>query len=163
MIKEANEVAKVIGLNGGTLIGRTRLQKTFYFLEALNCGFGFDFAYHIYGPYCDELADTTSFAKASGLIDEKVKTADTGPYSIYSSHCTAELLDPLDQKRADILARLRKVDAITLELAATADYLSKSGFAADAWDETTKRKASKATTDKVAKAQSLLVELSQFR
>ena len=50
MTQDAADVAKVIELNGGELIGRTRLQKTFYFLERLGVGFGFDFQYHHYGP-----------------------------------------------------------------------------------------------------------------
>ena len=43
-----------------SLVGRTRFQKTAYFLEAAGVGYGFDFSYHYYGPYSEELAVAVS-------------------------------------------------------------------------------------------------------
>ena len=36
----AVDVARLVHLNGGHLVGKTRLQKSTYFLEAMEAGFG---------------------------------------------------------------------------------------------------------------------------
>jgi hypothetical protein len=49
--------------------------------------------------------------------------------------------------------------ATTLELAATADFLLKKGFAQNAWEETARRKASKITPSRFESSKALLGEL----
>jgi len=45
-----DNVIHLIRLNGGRVIGKTRLQKTAYLLESIGRGFSLEFDYHHYGP-----------------------------------------------------------------------------------------------------------------
>jgi uncharacterized protein len=50
MNEHARYVAELIALNGGEIIGKIRLQKIAYLLEAAGLGIGLDYDYHHYGP-----------------------------------------------------------------------------------------------------------------
>jgi len=67
--------------------------------------------------------------------------------------------DGQNSRREQILKILDGYDAICLELAATAHYLTHNGYKADPWEETRRRKTVKATAERVAKAKRLLTEL----
>ncbi|HEX8663208.1 MAG TPA: hypothetical protein VF744_04180 [Beijerinckiaceae bacterium] len=154
-------VAEITALNGGTLIGKTRLQKTAYLLESKGAGYGFDFEYHYYGPYSEDLSIAAEDGEALGLLSAKENLSAAGlPYVVYNS---AASVDPgssnLMARRAAIVATLKPYDSIALELAATAEFLSKNGFSEDPWMETRRRKAGKATPEAVARAKKLLREL----
>jgi uncharacterized protein len=159
----AKSIAHVIELNSGRLTGRTRLQKTFYFLESYGLGMGIDFQYHHYGPYSEELSIAIDDAIALGFIsEEKRVTNNLQTYSIFSSikENNEELLDDkADKVTAKLLSTLSEFDTITLELAATADFLSEAGFQDDPWLETRIRKASKATDERILKAKDLLRQI----
>ena len=163
MTQDAADVAKVIELNGGELIGRTRLQKTFYFLERLGVGFGFDFQYHHYGPFSEDLAQAADDAIALGFVDQDRKTGTKlQPYSVFRLNSVSLLSEHNDAKRKKVLQTLLNYDAITVELAATADFLDAAGFGDRAWDETILRKSSKASPERLARAKSLLVQLHKI-
>jgi uncharacterized protein len=162
----ASSVAKVVNLNGGCLVGKTRLQKTVYFLESLHQGFGFEFSYHHYGPYSEELTEVTHDAKALGMLNINYHISQQGTeYAVFS----AANLPPQDQDddtevgddiiRRKILMVLSKFDSVELELAATADFLSKNGHASDPWGETRRRKSSKVTDERISRAQTLLASV----
>ncbi|BCG73876.1 hypothetical protein MesoLj113a_50340 [Mesorhizobium sp. 113-1-2] len=155
----AIDVAKILHLNGGELVGKTRLQKSFYFLEKIGLGFGFDFQYHHYGPYSEELTTATQDAIALGLVkQEKRVGSQSQPYSAF--RLMADVTEePIDAARSRILKILAGQDAITLELAATADFLEVAGYD-DPWAETVVRKSSKASAERVVKAKTLLSDLS---
>jgi uncharacterized protein YwgA len=156
----AEDVRDVIQLNGGQIVGRTRLQKSFYFLEALGLGFGFDYDYHYYGPYSEDLALSASDATALGLIEEATDVSQSGqPYSIYRALAERSESGARDEDRRRILTTLHRQDAITLELAATAHFLARTGFAGREWDETKRRKSLKASPIRIERAQALLGEL----
>ena len=153
-------VKALLECNGGRLVGRTRLQKSAYLLEACGVGYGFDFSYHYYGPYSEELSVAAGDAKALGLISTTWHVTQTGlPYGVYeaSGPRTGDG-NEVDEGREEVLRLLNSYDAITLELAATADYLAKSGHA-DPWAETRRRKSLKATPERIMKAQRLLADL----
>src|SRR5262249_35298310 len=79
-------VQDIIDAAGGRMIGRTRLQKSAYFLEAAGVGYGFDFSYHYYGPYSEDLSVAASYAEALNLIGVRWLTAQSGlPYAIYEA------------------------------------------------------------------------------
>jgi uncharacterized protein YwgA len=144
-----------------SLVGRTRFQKTAYFLEAAGVGYGFDFSYHYYGPYSEELAVAVSDAEALGLVHTDWDTSQSGfSYAIYHAVPPKEPA-PSDQnrRRKEMLAVLGRYDAISLELAATAHYLTHNGYKRDPWDETRRRKTVKATPERIEKAKRLLAEL----
>ena len=72
------DVREIIADAGGSIAGRTRLQKSAYFLEVGGVGAGFDFSYHYYGPYSEELATAASDAKALKLINEEWNSSMSG-------------------------------------------------------------------------------------
>lgn len=164
---DPREIATIVNLNGGKIVGKTRLQKTFYFLEALNSGFGVDFQYYHYGPYSEDLSIATDDAIALNVISVEWKTGSNAPYAIFRSDeghsdATAKNTTDMRENRTKILNILEKYDSICLELAATADFLSKAGFSDNPWAETKIRKSTKATDDRVLKAKSLLSELKDL-
>src|SRR4051794_31385770 len=133
-------VAEITALNGGTLTGKTRLQKTAYLLESKGVGYGFDFAYHYYGPYSEELATAAEDAEALGLLSiNEYVTAAGFPYAVFNTGIEAPTGSDTMARRARILSALNAYDSITLELAATADFLAKNGFSSDPWAETGRR------------------------
>src|SRR5437016_4025994 len=81
----AEAVGDLVRLNGGTLIGKTRLQKTAYLLESRNLGFGFYFEYYHYGPYSEELSVAAGDALALNIVDLAWKNTTSGvQYAVYT-------------------------------------------------------------------------------
>jgi uncharacterized protein YwgA len=143
-------VKQIIDANGGQLVGKTRLQKTAYFLESLGAGYGFEFDYHYYGPYSEDLSIAAEDAVALDIVELEERTSQAGmSYAVFHSGSSQSTEDPQARRKQSILAVLSKYDATSLELAATVDFLSKTGFASDPWGETRRRKALKATQDRL--------------
>jgi uncharacterized protein YwgA len=154
-------VADVVALNGGRLVGKTRLQKTMYFLESAGLGPGFDFQYHYYGPYSEDLAIASDEADLLDLLDAKSEVSARGDeYVIYeTSDAPVAIGQKYRASASRLLNVLRGYDAVTLELAATAHFLSENGFDHDSWAETRRRKAGKWTPERQQKAERLLSEI----
>ncbi len=167
------DIRALVALNGGTLIGRTRLQKTMFILEACGLGYGFDFLYHYYGPFSEALSIAENSAEVLKVVDVKEKETDFGTrYYVYKiPECDSKAsVDPDEKKDADrtkILKILneKEHDSIVVELAATVMFLQKNGYETDekAWEETKLRKSAKATPERVEIAKQLLAKISQFR
>lgn len=154
--------AKIVSLNDNRLVGKTRLQKTFYFLEEFDVGFGISFEYHHYGPYSEDLNTAVDDAEDLGIIDVQWKNTQAGTsYAVFSSKISPEE-ERSDKKRKNILRALSRFDSVVVELAATADFLEKNGYATDPWKETRVRKPEKATIDRLNKAKVLLDELKEI-
>lgn len=137
------KAAAIVRDAGGRIVGRTRLQKTAYFLHLAGFEDEFAFSYGHYGPYSEDLADAISVADAFGLVEETRTQADWGGfYSIYTA-TTAEGQRTNDD-RAVFAERVSRFDAVELELAATAAYLSDVNKCGTPWEETAKLKPSKA-------------------
>ena len=73
-MKEADLVVSIIALNGGKLVGRTRLQKVVYLLHQCGLDGDLDFDYDKFGPFSADLARATDVAKFQKRIREKKKT-----------------------------------------------------------------------------------------
>ncbi len=158
---DAADVARLVHLNGGQLIGKTRLQKSAYFLDAYGAGFGYDFDYHLFGPYSEDLTSATDDAKALLYIEEDWKEFQSGvKYAIFRSKITPSAPHELDSRRQKILKILAGYSAIEVELAATADFLRKNGFNENYWIETQRRKTSKVNDARLENSKELLRELS---
>jgi uncharacterized protein YwgA len=152
-------VSSIVHLNGGSLVGKTRFQKTVYFLEVANLGSGMYFDYHHYGPYSEELSSTVEDSLFLGqLQSEQKKTAQGFEYTEFSVPEDRAQRTTNDEKISAVLSVLKKYDSISVELAATADFLKRSEFE-DYWAETASRKPSKATQNRLAKAKQLFSEL----
>jgi uncharacterized protein len=158
---QASDVAHLILLNGGRLVGKTRLQKSAYFLEAKGVGFGFDFSYHHFGPYSEELSNSADDAIALKLIDIDWKTSQAGArYAIFRvGEAPSDGNGAQDDKRKKILDVLSKYSAVELELAATADFFERTALAADAWAETKRRKSGKLSGERLHRSKQLLEEI----
>ena len=162
-------VVGLIALNGGTLVGRTRLQKQAYLLDRCGGKFGLLFTYHRYGPYCFELVGGLNDARAVGRIEVKERIGRHGvAYAVFRSGDQVSIPRRMGNLEADeariLVNKMRDISDIVLELAATIVFLR------DDWDyfgkentcpveETRKRKPLKSTGDRISEAQNLLHEL----
>lgn len=153
-------MAQIISLAGGEIIGSTRLQKIGCLLDLVGVGVGFEFSYHIYGPYSEELSLAASDADALDIIEINEKTAAWGGrYSIYRvSNGTQSNLDANIMRLAK---RAAQADSVALELAVTAAFLAENGHD-EAWDEVARRKQAKATPEMLAKAKALYQDFQKI-
>lgn len=146
----AGQIAELIRDAGGEIVGRTRLQKVAYLLELAGLGVGFDFDYHHYGPYSEELADAVRVAKAFELISEEERqTTWGGWFSIFKLNSD---IGHADTKRAVFARTAAGIDAVELELAATAAYLASVDESKDPWGETAELKPEKASNGRLDRA-----------
>jgi len=156
------QVAGLVRLNGEEIVGRTRLQKTAYLLEAKGIGLGLEFDYHKHGPYSADLAFAAEDAVAMRLL---TTTDRRGFYEIpYTVFRSTELTPPLSQDAATparerALLAMTNYSALALELAATAVYLREHGHREDYWTEVRKRKSLKASPERLEQARRLLIQL----
>lgn len=157
--REYERVVQIVSDSGGRVVGRTKLQKIAYLLEATGLGDGFSFEYRHYGPYSEELSSAARSARLLGVLrEDEHPTAWGGFYSIYSvSSCTTE-----DTTRTQVAKIAAGADAIELELAATAAFLACDGNT-DPWGETAKRKPEKASVARIAGAKNLYRELQKIK
>lgn len=161
MIPTAEFVADLVRLNGNELVGKTRFQKTAYFLETRGVGYGFDFEYYHYGPYSEDLALAIDDAVALDEIDLEWKfSSNTQPFAVFRLKSPGEIdiTDKVSGHRKKLLRILARYDSVSLELAATADFLEKSGYS-DPWAETQNRKPTKSNPERFTKAKMLLDEI----
>lgn len=156
-LTEAQRAAEIVRDAGGQIIGRTRLQKIAYILEAVGLGAGFPFRYKHYGPYSEQLADAAQTARIVGMLNEQEMPATWGGvYSIYHSMLPQE--NRALEARQRIARELVNVDAVELELAATALFLAYERFQ-DPWGETARRKPDKAEGGRLQRARQLYQRL----
>lgn len=151
------EVARLVQDAGGTVVGKTRLQKIAYLLEIAGLGAGYQFSYHYYGPYSSDLDSDANIAWAFDLIHREDRSSNWGgSYSVF----TTDSVNAADNARRQLAQMAVNVDAVILELAATAAFLSTTH--PDPWVETGNRKPDKATGDRISKAKSFLRELRKI-
>lgn len=156
--------ARIINDAGGSLVGRTRLQKVAYLAQLAGFGNEFDFEYRHYGPFSEDLARGIEIASGLGLVSEEEKRADWGgKYSIYRA--TSRTPAETDPNRERFLKAAKEVDAVELELAATAAFLySEEGVGRDGqgdpWAETARRKPEKVLGGRLSRAKAAYKKLS---
>jgi uncharacterized protein len=156
----AHRAAAIVSDAGGYIVGRTKLQKIGFFLEAAGVGGGFPFRYKHYGPYSEQLAAATQHAAALRLVVENAGVANWGGQ--YSTFHTQMPPDPsAHPARRRLAQEMVNADAVELELAATAAYLAYEKFP-DPWAETARRKPDKADAGRLEKAKQLYWRLRQI-
>jgi uncharacterized protein len=134
---------------GGELVGRTRLQKIAYLMQLAGFGDELDFEYRHYGPFSEDLARGMEIATAFGQVTEEEKQAAWGgKYSVFSVQTPA----PTDTKRAEFVQKAKAINAVELELAATAVFLFAVENKSDPWTETRQRKPGKAGEGRLERA-----------
>ena len=143
---------------GGELVGRTRLQKVVYLSQLAGFEKDFDFEYRHYGPFSADLADAMEIATGLRLAKEEEHTTDWGGwYSIFKTGDLGLIDIPIDAQRVDFLVETSGIDAIELELAATAAFFFLENQKTpiddfDPWKKTEKFKPEKSKNGKLAKA-----------
>jgi uncharacterized protein YwgA len=141
---ERQKAADIVRDAGGQIVGRTRFQKVAYLLELAGLGEGFQFEYHHFGPYSEDLSRAIQIAVAFDLISEEEKAATWGgTYSIYHTQLNVGSPDEKQQQRIAFARAAAKIGAVELELAATAAYLHSVEGCEDPWKETAQRKPQK--------------------
>jgi uncharacterized protein len=158
---QMNMVAGLVALNGGRLVGKTRLQKSVYLLGLCGIDLGFDFDYHHYGPYSEELSEASRDAEILGMLSVEWRSSYGNDFATFYSKAKADI--PQAELSRRVLELLGGYETTVLELAATADFLSKNGYKGDPWGETSRRKASKATPTRIEQSKRLLSELAALR
>jgi uncharacterized protein YwgA len=165
LVKESITQSVIVAA-GGSITGRTRLQKLVFLLDQLGLESGFIFAYHHYGPYSSDLTDAVDFSKAFGMVveDFKHRESDGARYSIFlasaaiKSNPRAEFLARNDVKSAIDL--MNTANATVLELAATVYWLKYHEKCRDWRDEIVKRKGQKTENGRLQKALDLLTSIN---
>jgi uncharacterized protein YwgA len=155
-------VVALVAANGGRIVGKTRLQKTVYLLDALGLESGFDFEFHNYGPFSAELAFEADAAEAAGLVDTETKQGfHEVPYVVYKSDAKApDQIGRLDSGTvAEKLRYLGQHSAIVLELAASIQYFKHLKDRQEMDHRVRQLKPLKATPERLEKAWSLLGQL----
>ena len=147
-------VSSLIVESGGKIVGRTRLQKMVCMLSIAGLDVGFDFSYHHYGPYSEDLSLAVSDADALGLLDEaECQTEWGGRYSVFEAN-DGEVVDAEITAASPLLRVMCNADSVELELAVTAAFLNACGEE-NPWEEVRRRKSQKATVLRVRNAQEL--------
>ena len=147
------DAANIVRDVGGRLVGRTRLQKLAYLLEATGLGTGFCFDYRRFGPYSDDLSICARDAALLGLIsEEEVPTSWGGTYSVFTTQGGPR--ENVLEARLELSRIANAADPVELELAATAVFLALEGHSAP-WDEVCRRKPEKSERGRLEKAKSL--------
>jgi hypothetical protein len=154
------EAAKIVSVAGGQIIGSTRLQKVGCLLDLAGAGTGFAFAYHLFGPYSEDLSIAATDAKALNLVSIEERIASWGGrYCIYRAPVMGV---------EDVPASVRKLaeeaaaaDTVELELAVTAGFLAKNGYERP-WEEVASRKEGKATPERLARARALYASFQRL-
>jgi uncharacterized protein len=158
-VNEATRSAHIVRDAGGRIVGRTRLQKIGFLLEAAGLGEGFTFTYKHYGPYSENLADAARTAGLLGLLQETEQPATWGGvYSTFSTDMPQS--SDVSAARRQFAQEGARAGAVELELAATALFLAQEGVQ-DAWAETARRKPDKAREGRLERAKTLYERLRQ--
>jgi uncharacterized protein len=159
-LNDAQDAAAIVRDAGGQIVGRTRLQKIAFVLEAAGLGSGFPFRYKHYGPYSELLTAASQRARALGVLRETESVAAWG--GVYSTFSTAPAQDSqVNPARRRLAQEMVNADAVELELAATALFLSYE-HAPDPWAETERRKPDKAANGRLERARQLYQKLRKI-
>jgi uncharacterized protein len=156
-------VAGIVGLNDGELVGKVRLQKTFYLLDACGLQSGFDYDFHFYGPFSVDLSRAADDATVLDRLDYEDKFGyHEVPYRVFrASHAISpDRLGELSAAQVrDKLKLMARYSAAELEVAASIVFLRDKGYPDDPVAETRRRKPATATADRIGKAKRLIAEL----
>lgn len=119
---------------GGEIKGRTKLQKTVYFLGVIaNALEGLGYRAHFYGPYSAEVADAMDQLKSLGFVDQNVASAggcDASGFEVarYDYKLTSQGKAVAEQKKQAHLNEWKRIEtaATVLKKAPNADYVKLS-------------------------------------
>lgn len=161
-LRAREKAAVIVRDAGGEIIGRTKLQKVAYLLNLAGFGNDFSFKYRHYGPYSEDLSEAIHSADVFGLITEDERPTKWGGfYSIFKFKNVPDAKES-DEALTKFTTKLALIDAVELELAATAAYISSVEKLDDPWSITEERKPDKAANQRLEKAKKSYKELLEF-
>jgi uncharacterized protein YwgA len=119
---------------GGEIRGRTKLQKTVYFLGVITNSLDeLGYRAHFYGPYSAEVGDAIDQLKSLGFVDQNVASAgsvDSAGFEVarYDYKLSEQGRTVVEQKKQAFPAEWRKIDkaAAILKRAKNEDYVKLS-------------------------------------
>jgi uncharacterized protein YwgA len=160
MIAHDKLVANVIAAADGEIVGRIRLQKIFYLLDALGLHADASFRYHHYGPYSRILDEALDRAKALCDVTEELRSRRDGAlYSVFrgpARDVPASIGELETQRLRELIAIMKKESSTVLELAATIHWLHYVEKLAAWREELVRRKGIKTQGGRVEEALRLL-------
>jgi uncharacterized protein len=160
--RNALKIAAIVQDAGGKVVGRTRLQKLAYLLTITGCEADLDFKYKHFGPFSEDVATAARDGNLLGLMNEEEKHAAWGgSYSIYTVPPGSPVHSTNVLPRIELAKLAASADAVELELAATAVFLSYQGFQ-DAWGETARRKPEKSEAGRIDRAKALFLQMNDI-
>ncbi|MGH7778243.1 MAG: hypothetical protein ACREQR_00235 [Candidatus Binataceae bacterium] len=156
-------LTQLIEMNGGSIVGKTRLQKTVYLLDQCGLNSGCAYDYHYYGPFSVQIAEAAEDARDLRLLSYDERNGyHAVPYGVYTTHTEIPLPEKIgDLTREEIAQKLAIMNghsAIDLELAATLLFLQNSG-SQNPREEIKLLKPAKATPEGIRSAERLLTEI----
>jgi len=153
ILEKAKLSARIVSDAGGRIVGRTKIQKIAYILEAMHEGSGFSFEYKHYGPYSEDLTSALQIGDIAGFLKEETHSTNWGGYySIYTSSLESD--EDINSLRYKAISIGNAADPVELELVATAILLANQGENSP-WSETAIRKPDKVQDGRLEKAKSL--------
>ena len=134
-------VIRILNDCGGKIIGRVRLQKLTYLTTCIDDDVDFDFDYYHYGPYSDDLTEEIDDAIIDKIITEEIrqKRNGLGKYSIFNLKNSDTPTDNDDRKT--FLQKAKEIDALYMELLATALFLHNEKPKKNPWGKIKRIKA----------------------
>ncbi len=164
---ENNLIVSLLCAADNKIIGRIRIQKIVFLLDQLGLNSDFDFSYHHYGPYSEDLSQELLFNRVfdESIIETFEKTSFGAEYSVYTpkviqtdrpTHVGSLDFDFVKKS----VASMKATTSVVIELAATIHWLRVQENVNDWEAELKKRKASKATPQNIEKAEILLAEIN---
>ena len=156
-------LVQIIALAGGTVVGRTRLQKMVYLLDQCGLNSGCRYDYHHFGPFSSQIAEAAEDACELKLLRYEEKPGfHAVPYGVYQVAKQIEVPGEIGSLPRGVvegkLDIMRKYTAIDLELAATLKYLLNAEVK-NPIEALKALKSAKSTEERLRKAQELLKEM----
>ena len=159
-------IFSVFAAASGNIVGKIRTQKIFYLLEQMGMKSGFQFSYHHFGPYSEQLSSQLSVLLAfdESFVEEKKPNGFGGEFSVLSfldsDRFTKTSVGALSFEEAQhAVSKMKSFSSKDIEIAATIHWL-KNFEGLDSWEtELKRRKTSKASPTIVQNAQNLLSDL----
>lgn len=161
MLENYQLLANVIAAHpDGEIVGRTRLQKTIRLLQRVGLPFDYNFSFHFYGPYSEELRSDINILHEVGLITEEPRLTRDGD-EFFILRATQPPSIPEVSRFSPIIERLAASETVVLELASTYDFFRETGSDhADALRRLRAKKGSKCETPRLENALALLREIN---
>jgi len=157
-----DDILAVLRLSGGRLVGRIRLQKTLFLMDMAGADIDAHFEYHHYGPYSSDVSSGLYWAETEGSIQEEFgyRNSDGARYSVFVLQDNADVPEAVgclsDERSRELIGQFEQENSTVLELAATALWLRRVENIENWQGELIRRKARKASQDRIERAVALL-------